>query len=86
VVDAVKPFLMAGLQGRLGSVRAPAFVLYGTADAVTDPSMLSVFAREMPAARTALIPGAGHVAFGDDFPATIRAMAEFLSESGNGPG
>jgi len=48
--------------------------------------MLSVFAREMPAARTALIPGAGHVAFGDDFPATIRAMAEFLSESGNGPG
>lgn len=86
VVDEVKPFLMAGLQGRMGSVRAPALVLYGTADAVTDPSMLSVFAREMPAARTALIPGAGHVAFSDDFPATIRAMAEFLSGSGNGPG
>lgn len=78
VVEAVKPFLMGGLEGRMGAVRSPALVLYGTADAVTDPSMLEVFVREMPAARTALIPGAGHVAFGDDFPATMRAMSEFL--------
>jgi 3-oxoadipate enol-lactonase/4-carboxymuconolactone decarboxylase len=82
VVEAVKPFLMSGLVGRMGAVRAPVLVLYGTADAVTDPSMLSVFAREMPAARTALIPGAGHVAFSDDFPATVRAMAEFLAWAG----
>ena len=78
VVEAVKPFLMGGLEGRMGAVRAPTLVLYGTADAVTDPSMLAVFAGEMPDARTALIPGAGHVAFSDDFPATVRAMAEFL--------
>lgn len=82
VVEAIKPFLMGGLEGRMGAVGAPTLVLYGTADAVTDPSMLSVFAREMPRARTALIPGAGHVAFSDDFPATVRAMAEFLDWAG----
>jgi len=41
-----------------------------------------VFAREMPSARTALVPGAGHVAFGDDFPATMREMSEFLDWAG----
>ena len=82
IVDAIKPFLMDGLRGRMGAVGAPAFVLYGTADAVTDPSMLGVFAAEMPAARTALVPGAGHVAFSDDFRATVVAMAEFLDWCG----
>lgn len=82
IVDAIKPFLMSGLEGRMGSVAAPTLVLYGTLDAVTDPSMLAVFAREMPSARTALVPGAGHVAFGDDFPATLREMSEFLDWAG----
>lgn len=86
VVEAVKPFLMQGLEGRMGAVRSPALVLYGTADAVTDPSMLEVFVREMPGARTALIPGAGHVAFSDDFPATVRAMDEFLAWAAANPG
>jgi hypothetical protein len=52
---------------------------------VTDPSMLSVFVREIPAARTALIPGAGHVAFSDDFPATIGALNAFLRDAGLAP-
>ena len=82
IVDAVKPFLMSGLEGRMGAVAAPTFVLYGTADAVTDPSMLDVFARGIPSARTALVPGAGHVAFGDDFPRTIREMSDFLEWAG----
>ena len=82
IVDAIKPFLMSGLEGRMGAVAAPTLVLYGTLDAVTDPSMLAVFAREMPSARTALVPGAGHVAFGDDFPATMREMSEFLDWAG----
>jgi len=82
IVDAIKPFLMSGLEGRMGAVAAPTLVLYGTLDAVTDPSMLAVFAREMPSARTALVPGAGHVAFGDDFPATLREMSEFLDWAG----
>ena len=82
IVDAVKPFLMSGLEGRMGAVAAPTLVLYGTADAVTDPSMLSVFAREIPGARTALVPGAGHVAFGDDFPGTVREMSDFLDWAG----
>jgi hypothetical protein len=44
--------------------------------------MLSVFASEMPQGRTALIPGAGHVVFGDDFAGTVRAMREFLEWAG----
>jgi pimeloyl-ACP methyl ester carboxylesterase len=60
IVEAIKPFLSDGLRGRMGAVGAPTLVLYGAADAVTDPSMLSVFASELPDARTALIPGAGH--------------------------
>ena len=78
IADALRPFLVSGLDGRMGTVRAPTFVLYGTADIVTDPSMMSVFVREIPHARTALIPGAGHVAFSDDFPATVGAMNAFL--------
>jgi pimeloyl-ACP methyl ester carboxylesterase len=85
IADALRPFLVSGLDGRMGAVRAPTFVLYGTADMVTDPSMMSTFAREIPAARTALIPGAGHVAFSDDFPATVGAMNAFLREAGLSP-
>jgi pimeloyl-ACP methyl ester carboxylesterase len=82
VVEAIKPFLMGGLQGRMGAVAAPTLVLYGTADRVTDPSMLSVFAGEMPAARTALLAGSGHVPFSDDFPGTVREMSGFLEWCG----
>jgi 3-oxoadipate enol-lactonase len=82
VVESIRPFLMRGLEGRLGAVAAPALVLYGTDDRVTDPSMLGVFASGMPAARTALVPGAGHVAFSDDFPATVREMLGFLEWCG----
>ena len=35
-----------------------------------------------PAARTALVPDAGHVAFSDNFPGTVRAMCEFLEWTG----
>jgi pimeloyl-ACP methyl ester carboxylesterase len=85
IADALRPFLVSGLDGRMGAVRAPTFVLYGTADMVTDPSMMSTFAREIPAASTALVPGAGHVAFSDDFPATVGAMNAFLREAGLAP-
>jgi hypothetical protein len=44
--------------------------------------MMGVFAAEIPAARTALVPGAGHVAFSDDFRATVTAMAGFLDWCG----
>jgi pimeloyl-ACP methyl ester carboxylesterase len=84
VVEEMRGFLMSGLQGRMGAVRCPVFVLYGTADAVTDPSMMQAFAREIPQLRTALVPGAGHVAFSDDFGATVRAMSEFLGTAGRG--
>jgi pimeloyl-ACP methyl ester carboxylesterase len=82
VVEEMRGFLMSGLQGRMGAVRCPVFVLYGTVDAVTDPSMIQAFAREIPQLRTALVPGAGHVAFSDDFVATVREMSDFLETAG----
>ena len=85
IADALKPFLMDGLRGRMGAVRAPSLVVYGSADAVTDPSMIGVFASELPHARTETLAGAGHVTFSDDYPGTIRAMERFLEETGIGP-
>jgi len=86
VVEAMKPFLVDGLVGRMGSVAAPTLVLYGSLDAVTDPSMMQCFVAEIPAARTALVPDAGHVAFSDNFPGTVRAMCDFLDWTGQARG
>ncbi|NBQ14789.1 MAG: alpha/beta hydrolase [Proteobacteria bacterium] len=86
VVEAMKPFLVDGLVGRMGSVAAPTLVLYGALDAVTDPSMMQCFVAEIPSARTALVPDAGHVAFSDNFPGTVRAMCEFLEWTGQARG
>ncbi len=78
IIESLRGFLENGLQGRLSGVRAPIFVLYGTEDAVTDPSMLTVFARELPSATTALVPNAGHVAFADNWPAVWVELKAFL--------
>jgi pimeloyl-ACP methyl ester carboxylesterase len=71
IADALRPFLVSGLDGRMGTVRAPTFVLYGTADIVTDPSMMSVFVREIPHARTALIRSAPDGLL-DTVPVSVR--------------
>jgi hypothetical protein len=46
---------------------------------------MQAFAREIPQLRTALVPGAGHVAISDDFGATVRDMDEFLAIAGLRP-
>jgi len=78
IVEAIKPFLMSGLDGRLGGVGVPALVIFGSADRVTDPSMLRVFADGIRNARTALLPGAGHVVFSDAFREAMREVDGFL--------
>lgn len=78
IVEALRGFLTSGVEGRLGAITAPTLVMYGEQDAVTDPSMLRVYAAEMPAAHTKLLPDAGHVTFSDNWPATQAAMQEFL--------
>ncbi len=78
IVDAVKPFLQDGLRGRMGAIAAPTMVLYGSADAVTDPSMRQVFAAEIPSCRAVVVPDAGHVAFSDNWPGVRDATESFL--------
>jgi len=79
IVEAVRPLLTNGLDGRLTGIHAPLLVLYGTEDRVTDPSMLQVFQREVPTARTALVPDAGHVAFADNWPGVWSELEPFLA-------
>jgi abhydrolase domain-containing protein 6 len=80
IVESVRPLLTNGLDGRLGAIRAPMFVMYGTEDRVTDPSMLQVFQRQVPAARAVLVPDAGHVAFADNWPGVWAELGPFLAE------
>jgi pimeloyl-ACP methyl ester carboxylesterase len=78
IVEAIKPFLEDGLRGRMAAIAAPTMVLYGSADAVTDPSMRQVFADEVPSCRAVVVPDAGHVAFSDNWPAVRAEMESFL--------
>lgn len=82
IVSAVRPFLEDGLRGRMGAVAAPTMVLYGSADAVTDPSMREVFVAEIPSCRAVVVPDAGHVAFSDNWPAVRDEMDSFLGSLG----
>ena len=84
IVDAIKPFLEDGLRGRMAAIAAPTMVLYGSADAVTDPSMRQVFAAEIPSCRAVVVPDAGHVAFSDNWPAVRAEMESFLGSPRGG--
>jgi pimeloyl-ACP methyl ester carboxylesterase len=47
--------------GRLGELRAPALVVLGELDTTNFHDMAAEYARLLPSARTATIPGAGHM-------------------------
>ncbi len=78
IVDAMRPFLLGGLDQRLASIAAPTLVLYGECDRVTDPSMAQVFDAGVPVCHVVLVPDAGHVPFADAPGAVSRAMSKFL--------
>ncbi|RAJ46847.1 pimeloyl-ACP methyl ester carboxylesterase [Kitasatospora sp. SolWspMP-SS2h] len=50
-----------GLRERLGDVRVPVLVLWGESDRVATPGYGAAYARAFPAARFAVVPGAGHL-------------------------
>lgn len=77
IVERIRPFLLDGVRAQLSAIDAPTLVIYGSADRVTDASMLSVFQRGIARTRAVIVPDAGHVVFADaprEVAAELRAF------------
>lgn len=72
IIESMRDFLYSGLEGRLGAIRSPTLVLWGSDDRVLDPSLLPRFDELIPDSRGVLVPRAGHVLFSDE-PEAVRA-------------
>ena len=79
IVEAMRPFLLGGLEPELPRVQAPTLVVWGDRDRVTDRSMLPVFLAGLPCVTGSLLHDAGHVVFGDAPDETRRLVAPFLA-------
>lgn len=66
------------LRADLPAITAPALVLHGQHDRLVPPAAAEFLARQLPAARLALIPSAGHAPFLSHPDATWSALTEFL--------
>jgi pimeloyl-ACP methyl ester carboxylesterase len=49
------------LDGRLGSIKAPTFVIWGRQDTLTSLAMGQAFAKDIPGAQMTVLDGCGHV-------------------------
>lgn len=78
MVEALQHFLMNGNAGILGSIHAPTLILYGSADQITDSSLLNVYRDGIQNSTAVLIEGAGHVIFYDAPKETLLALTAFL--------
>jgi pimeloyl-ACP methyl ester carboxylesterase len=78
MVNTLQSFLLNGNAEILGSIRAPTLILYGTADQITDASLLNVYREGIRNSTGVLIEGAGHVIFYDAPKETFRAISSFL--------
>jgi abhydrolase domain-containing protein 6 len=85
IVDRIRPFLLDGVRPLLPSIAAPTLVIFGANDAVTDPSMLQVFAQGIPRVTTVLVPDGGHVIFADSPREVARELRSFLLGGGDPP-
>lgn len=85
IVDRIRPFLLDGVRPLLTSIDAPTLVIFGAKDAVTDPSMLAVFARGIPRVKPVLIPDGGHVIFADSPREVATEIRSFLLGDGDLP-
>lgn len=66
------------LRADLPAITAPALVLHGQHDRLVPPPAAEFLARQLPAARLALIPSAGHAPFLSHPDATWNVLTEFL--------
>lgn len=85
IVERIQPFLLDGVSPLLPAIDAPTLVIFGAKDAVTDPSMMTVFARGIPRVKPVLIPDGGHVIFADSPREVAKEIRSFLLEDGDVP-
>jgi abhydrolase domain-containing protein 6 len=78
IVGRIRPFLFDGVTPLLPAIDAPTLVIFGAKDAVTDASMLGVFARGIPRVKPVLIPDGGHVIFADSPREVSDEIRSFL--------
>jgi len=85
IVERIRPFLFDGVRPLLPAIDAPTLVIFGAKDAVTDASMLGVFARGIARVTPVLIPDGGHVIFADSPRDVSREIRSFLLDEGDLP-
>lgn len=70
------------LRADLPAITVPALVLHGSHDRLVPPAAAKFLAQQLPAARLALIPSAGHAPFLSHADTTWNALQEFLQAPG----
>ena len=78
IIEDTRGFLMSGVEPLMKDIKAPTLVLYGSADELTDASMISVWRAGLPDFRGEVFDGAGHVLLYDRPRDVAARMREFL--------
>ena len=78
IIEDTRPFLLSGVEPLMKDIKAPTLVLYGSADELTDASMISVWRAGLADFRGEVFEGAGHVLLYDRPRDVAARMREFL--------
>ena len=78
IIEDTRPFLLRGDEPLMKDIEAPALVLYGSVDQLTDASMISVWRAGLRDFRGEVFEGAGHVLLYDKAREVAERMREFL--------
>ncbi|MDQ3808976.1 MAG: alpha/beta hydrolase [Chloroflexota bacterium] len=71
--------LLHDTRGRLGAIRAPTLITYGTRDVATLPAYNEAVRKQIPGAEAHLFDGAGHLTF-SEYPDAFNAVTlDFLT-------
>jgi len=80
IIEDTRGFLMNGVEPLMKDIKSPTLVLYGSADLLTDPSMLSVWRAGLADFRGEILDGAGHVLLYDKGREVAMRMRGFLRD------
>jgi pimeloyl-ACP methyl ester carboxylesterase len=78
IVEDLRPFLVSGCEELMPKIKAPALVLYGELDLLTDPSMLAVWRLGLSNMDGEVLPDAGHVLLYDKGREVAERMRRHL--------
>jgi abhydrolase domain-containing protein 6 len=78
IIEDTRPFLLRGVEPLMKDIKAPALVLYGSVDQLTDASMIQVWRGGLPDFRGEVLEGAGHVLLYDRGQEVAERMRDFL--------